>query len=83
VQDPALVIVNGLLKSADDLGLKATERYGKDAHYQATLWKTADTAVAALGIEQVEGTDLGFPVFRLKGVEADPQAGEAGAPAED
>jgi hypothetical protein len=76
MQDPALVIVNGLLKSADELGLKATERYNKDAHYQATLWKTADTAVEALGIEQVEGTDLGFPVFRLKGVEAEAPAGD-------
>jgi hypothetical protein len=76
MQDPALVIVNGLLKSADELGLKATERYNKDAHYQATLWKTADTAVDALGIEQVEGTDLGFPVFRLKGVEAEAPPGD-------
>jgi hypothetical protein len=74
--DPALVVVNGLLKSADEAGLKATERYNKgDAHYQATLWKTADVAVAALGIEQVEGTDLGFPVFRLRGVE-EPPTGE-------
>jgi hypothetical protein len=74
VKDPALVIVNGLLESADALGLNATERYGKDAHYQATLWKTADTAVAALGIEQVDATEGGFPLFRLKGVE-EPEPG--------
>lgn len=74
MKDPALVIVNGLLKSADELGLKATERYEKDAHYQATLWKTADTAVAALGIEQVEEGEGGFPLFRLKGVE-EPEPG--------
>lgn len=73
MKDPALVIVNGLLKSADDLGLNATERYGKDAHYQATVWKTADTAVAALGIEQVEDAGAGFPLFRLKGAE-EPEA---------
>lgn len=77
MQDPALVIVNGLLKSADDLGLNATERYGRDAHYQATLWKTADTAVAALGIEQVDEGEGGFPLFRLRGVEEP----ERGAPA--
>ena len=82
--DPALVIVNGLLKSADEAGLKAIERYNKgDAHYQATIWKTADVAVAALGIEQVEGAGLEFPVFRLRGVEADPEAGGAEAPAEE
>ena len=68
-----MVIVNGLLKSADELGLKASERYEKDAHYQATLWKTADTAVEALGIEQVEDSGAGFPLFRLKGVE-EPEA---------
>lgn len=78
MQDPALVIVNGLLKSADDLGLKATERYGKDAHYQATLWKTADTAVAALGIEQVEDGEGGFPLFRLRGVEDSDEEAPAG-----
>jgi hypothetical protein len=77
VKDPALVIVNGLLKSADDLGLNATERYEKDAHYQATLWKTADTAVEALGIEQVEDAGSGVPLFRLKGVE-EPEAPSAG-----
>lgn len=71
MKDPALIIVNGLLKSADDLGLNATERYGKDAHYQATLWKTADVAVAALGIEEAGTSEDGFPLFRLKGVEAD------------
>ena len=69
MKDPALVIVNKLLESADALGLNATERYEKDAHYQATLWKTADTAVAALGIEQVEEREGDFPLFRLKGVE--------------
>lgn len=74
MKDPALVIVNGLLKSADALGLNATERYGKDAHYQATLWKTADTAVAALGIEQVEDGVGSFPLFRLRGVE-EPEPG--------
>lgn len=74
MQDPALIIVNGLLKSADDLGLKATERYEKDAHYQATLWKTADVAVAALGIEEAGTSEDGSPLFRLKGVEAGPQA---------
>lgn len=73
MKDPALIIVNGLLKSADDLGLNATERYGKDAHYQATLWKTADVAVAALGVEEVGVSDDGYPLFRLKGVEADPE----------
>ncbi|HYN98400.1 MAG TPA: hypothetical protein VEU28_01865 [Actinomycetota bacterium] len=77
MKDPALVIVNGLLKSADELGLKATERYEKDAHYQATLWKTADTAVAALGIEQVELPGVDHPLFRLKGVE-EPEAPAAG-----
>ncbi|HEU4866703.1 MAG TPA: hypothetical protein VFV09_03145 [Actinomycetota bacterium] len=78
MKDPALVIVNGLLKSADELGLNATERYGKDAHYQATLWKTADTAVAALGIEQVETGDAGFPLFRLRGVEDSDEGAPAG-----
>lgn len=78
MQDPALVIVNGLLKSADDLGLNATERYEKDAHYQATLWKTADTAVAALGIEQVDEGEGGFPLFRLKGVEEPEQGAPTG-----
>ena len=77
MKDPALVIVNGLLQSADELGLKATERYEKDAHYQATLWKTADTAVEALGIEQVEDSGGGFPLFRLKGVE-EPEAPAGG-----
>lgn len=77
MKDPALVIVNGLLKSADELGLNASERYEKDAHYQATLWKTADTAVEALGIEQVEQTGAGFPLFRLKGVE-EPEAPSGG-----
>ncbi|MEX0791286.1 MAG: hypothetical protein WD178_10965 [Actinomycetota bacterium] len=74
MKDPALVIVNGLLKSADDLGLNATERYGKDAHYQATLWKTADTAVAALGIEEASQSEDGYPLFRLRGVEEEPGA---------
>jgi hypothetical protein len=69
VKDPALVIVNGLLKSADEAGLKATERYERDAHYQATLWKTADVAVAALGIEPAEAPNLPHPVFRLRGIE--------------
>ncbi|HEX2149114.1 MAG TPA: hypothetical protein VHI31_02930 [Actinomycetota bacterium] len=77
MKDPALVIVNGLLKSADELGLKASERYEKDAHYQATLWKTADTAVEALGIEQAEDSGAGFPLFRLKGVE-EPEAPTGG-----
>jgi hypothetical protein len=77
VQDPALVIVNGLLKSADEAGLKATERYERDSHYQATLWKTADVAVAALGIEQVEAPGVDHPVFRLRGVEAGPEANPA------
>lgn len=77
MKDPALVIVNGLLKSADALGLNASERYDRDAHYQATLWKTADTAVEALGIELVEDAGAGFPLFRLKGVE-EPEASSAG-----
>lgn len=78
MMDPALVIVNGLLKSADEAGLKATQRYEKDAHYQATIWKTADVAVVALGIEQLEDSAEGYPVFRLRGVEAgpDPAAGD-------
>ena len=71
------MIVNGLLKSADELGLKASERYEKDAHYQATLWKTADTAVEALGIERAEDSGAGFPLFRLKGVE-EPEAPTGG-----
>ncbi|HEX2179509.1 MAG TPA: hypothetical protein VHL54_08335 [Actinomycetota bacterium] len=77
MQDPALVIVNGLLKSADEAGLKATQRYEKDAHYQATLWKTADVAVAALGIEQVDAPGAEHPVFRLRGVEAGPETDPA------
>lgn len=75
--DPALVIVNGLLRSADEAGLKATERYAKDAHYQATIWKTADVAVAALQIEQVELPGIDHPVFRLRGVEEDSEPGPA------
>lgn len=71
------MIVNGLLKSADELGLNASERYEKDSHYQATLWKTADTAVEALGLEQVEDGGAGFPLFRLKGVE-EPEAPPGG-----
>ncbi|HVL50299.1 MAG TPA: hypothetical protein VM754_02200 [Actinomycetota bacterium] len=69
VKDPALVIVNALLKAGDEAGLKSTQRYEKDAHYQATLWKTADVAVAALGIEPAEPSGAGHPVFRLRGVE--------------
>ena len=69
MKDPALVIVNGLLRSADEAGLKATERYEKDAHYQATIWKTADVAVAALGIEPAGTADDGTPLYRIKGLE--------------
>ncbi|CAN5874367.1 hypothetical protein BH23ACT12_BH23ACT12_00540 [soil metagenome] len=81
MMDPALVIVNGLLKSADQAGLKATERYERDSHYQGTIWKTADVAVAALGIEQFEDAGAGYPVFRLRGVEADPESDSNEAPA--
>lgn len=77
MKDPALVIVNGLLKSADEAGLKATERYEKDSHYQGTIWKTADVAVAALGIEEAGTGEGGFPVFRLRGVEEDPETGDS------
>jgi hypothetical protein len=72
VQDPALVIVNALLKAGDEAGLKSTERYEKDSHYQATLWRTADVAVAALGIEPAGSGEGGEPVFRLNGL-ADPE----------
>lgn len=71
MKDPAPVIVNALLNAGDQAGLGSTERYGKDSHYRATLWKTADVAVAALEIEPVEPADAGHPVFRLKGVEKD------------
>lgn len=74
MQDPTLVIVNALLAAGDEAGLKSTERYERDSHYQATLWKTADVAVAALGIEQVELPGVDHPVFRLRGVEAFPEA---------
>lgn len=72
MQDPALVIVNALLRAGDEAGLKSTERYEKDSHYQATLWRTADVAVAALGIEPAGAGEGGEPVFRLKGL-ADPE----------
>jgi hypothetical protein len=72
-RDPALVIVNALLAAGDEAGLKSTERYERDSHYQATLWKTADVAVAALGIEPVEVPEAGHPVFRLRGVEEEPE----------
>jgi len=69
VKDPALVIVNALLRAGDEAGLKSTERYEKDAHYQATLWKTADVAVAALGIEPVEATGVDHPLYRVRGLD--------------
>lgn len=72
MQDPALVIVNALLRAGDEAGLKSTERYEKDSHYQATLWRTADVAVAALGIEPAGAGEGGEPVFRLMGL-TDPE----------
>lgn len=72
MQDPALVIVNALLKAGDEAGLKSTERYEKDSHYQATLWRTADVAVAALGIEPAGSDGEGQPLFRMKGLEPEP-----------
>lgn len=68
------MIVEGLLKAGDDAGLNSTERYEKDSHYQATLWRTADVAVAALGIDRVDSSEGGRPLFHLKGVEEDPPA---------
>lgn len=73
MRDPALVIVNALLKAGDEAGLKSTERYERDAHYQATLWKTADVAVAALQIQELGAAGAAHPAFRLRGVEDDPE----------
>lgn len=69
MKDPALVIVNALLKAGDEAGLNSTERYAKDEHYQATLWRTADVAVAALGIERIAGSPDAEPRFKLRGLE--------------
>lgn len=63
------MVVNALLAAGDEAGLKSTERYEKDSHYQATIWRTADVAVAALGIDPAGEDDRGRPVFRLTGLE--------------
>lgn len=65
-KDPFQVVVDGLLKAGQAAGLGSIDRYAKDAHYQATIDRTARTAVDALQIEAAEGV---HGLYRIHGLD--------------
>ena len=69
-KDPIEVVVRGLLAAGQAAGLGSMDRYRNDAHYKATIDRTAKVAFEALRIEAAEQVSSdGGPLYRIRGLE--------------